>query len=75
MIYTSEAVKDDELFFCNFEESIGVSGLTVGGGLTVTDQGFEGTSHRDAVEMVAGIKTPHPRCFGILKIGAVAKTK
>lgn len=67
IIYTSEAVKDNEIFFVNFEEAVGVSGLTVGG-LTATEQGFEGTNHRTAVELVAGVKTPHPRCFGLFKI-------
>ena len=74
IIYTSEAVKDGEIFFINFEESVGVSGLTLGG-LTATEQGFEGTQHRTAVELVAGVKTPHPRCFAILKVGSPARAK
>lgn len=69
VIYTTEAVADKEVFFCNLEESIGVTGLTTNG-LFAKDQGFEGTNYRTAVEMVVGLKTAHPRCFCVLNITA-----
>lgn len=69
VIYPTEAVKDNEIFFCNLDESIGVTALTTSG-LFAKDQGFEGTNHRTAVEMIVGLKTPHPRCFCVLDITA-----
>ena len=67
VIYTSEAVNDDEIFFMNLEESIGVCGLT-SNGLHASDQGFENNFHRTCVEMLVTLKTPHPRCFCVLNI-------
>lgn len=71
VIHTSEAIADDEIFFMNLEESIGVCGLT-SNGLYTSDQGFENNFHRTCVEMLVALKTPHPRCFAILNI---AQTK
>lgn len=65
IIYTSEAVADNEYFFINLDESIGVTGLTTNG-LHASEQGFENNFHRTAVEMIVGLKTAHPRCFCIL---------
>lgn len=69
IIHTTEAVADNEIFFCNLEESIGITALTTSG-LFAKDQGFEGTNHRTCVEMVVGLKTAHPRCFCVLNIKA-----
>lgn len=65
IIYTSEAVADEEIFFCNLEENQGVTGLTTNG-LHAVDQGYERNFHRTAVEMIVGLKTAHPRCFSTL---------
>lgn len=73
-IYTSEVVLDDEIFFINLDESIGVTGLTTNG-LHASDQGFERNFHRTAVEMIVGLKTAHPRCFCNLNIGATRSKK
>lgn len=67
VIYTSEAVTDDEIFFMNLEESIGVCGLT-SNGLHASDQGYENNFFRTCVEMLVALKTPHPRCFCVLNI-------
>lgn len=69
VIYTSEAVADDEIFFCNLEGNQGITGLTTNG-LHASDQGYERNFHRTAVEMIVGLKTAHPRCFCTLTIGA-----
>lgn len=65
VIYTSEAVADDEIFFINLDEAIGVTGLTTNG-LHASEQGYENNFYRTAVEMIVGLKTAHPRCFCIL---------
>lgn len=65
VIYTSEAVADDEMFFINLDEAIGVTGLTTNG-LHASEQGYENNFYRTAVEMIVGLKTAHPRCFCIL---------
>lgn len=70
VIHTTEAVADNEVFFCNLEESIGVTALTTSG-LFAKEQGYEGTNHRTAVEMVVGLKTAHPRCFCVLDITTI----
>lgn len=67
VIYTSEAVADDEIFFINLDESIGVTGLTTNG-LHASEQGYERNFYRTAVEMIVGLKTAHPRCFCTLTI-------
>lgn len=74
VINTSEAVADDEIFFMNLEESIGVCGLT-SNGLHASDQGFENNFHRTCVEMLVTLKTPHPRCFCVLNIAKSTKAK
>lgn len=74
VIYTSEAVADNETFFINLEESIGVTGLTTNG-LHASEQGFENNFHRTAVEMIVGLKTAHPRCFCILDTTVLARAK
>lgn len=67
VIYTSEAVLDNEVFFMNLDETIGVAGLTTKGLYTI-DEGYQGSFHRTGVEIVIGLKTPHPRCFSVLNI-------
>lgn len=73
IIYTSEAVKDNQIFFMNLEENHGVCGLTTNG-LVAQEQGFQGVHKITAVEMIAGLKTPHPRCFAVLE-PAMVKTR
>ena len=59
-------IKDGEIFAVNFNEADGVCGVTLDG-ITVNDQGYEGTTYRIAVEGVMALAVKRPDAFVLVK--------
>ena len=59
-------IKDGEIFAVNFNEADGICGVTLDG-ITVNDQGYEGTTYRIAVEVVMALAVKRPDAFVLVK--------
>ena len=59
-------IKDGEIFAVNFNEADGICGVTLDG-ITVNDQGYEGTTYRIAVEGVMALAVKRPDAFVLVK--------
>lgn len=65
-IVVDPSVKDGEIFAVNFNEADGVVGITLDG-IRATEQGYEGTAYRIAVEGVMAIAVKRPDAFALVK--------
>ena len=55
-------VQDNEIFAMNLSDTDGITGVTLKG-ITVNEQGYEGTAYRIGVEGAFGLAVKHPKAF------------